>query len=364
METRLLPTDTSDALDAAVDAAVAELREGHPVALPTETVYGLAADALRPDAIVKIFEAKERPFFDPLIVHLPNADWLEQIASIPARSRKLVEALIERFWPGPLTLVLPRRDIVPDLISSGLPTVAVRMTAHPVFSAVCSAFGKPLAAPSANRFGRISPTAAAHVNSELGGRIPLILDGGATEYGLESTIVKVDGSALRLLRAGPVTPEGLGSVWRHVQEEAGNPPSEHDVSDFFEKLGVTFPPTPHATEDVIVEAPGQLLSHYAPITQMRLLPNKLDFLPSTASKRRLGVLAFSHPPESAHYAHVEILSVTEDLREAAATLFAKMRRLDEAHLDLIYAETVPEEGLGIAIMDRLRKACVQNEDTF
>lgn len=362
-----MPTNTLAALGDALEVAVAELHEGRPVALPTETVYGLAADALRPDAIVKIFEAKERPLFDPLIVHLPDVDWLERITDIPKRSRKLVEALIERFWPGPLTLVLPRRDNVPDLVSSGLPTVAVRMSAHPVFSAVCAAFGKPLAAPSANRFGRISPTAAAHVQSELGGRIPLILDGGATEYGLESTIVKVDGSALRLLRAGPVTPEGLGSVWRRVQEEAGDPPSEMEVAEFFEKLGVTFPPSTASTsgsgEEVMIEAPGLMLSHYAPMTPMRLLPNKLDFLPAAAGKRRLGVLAFSNPPEGAHYAHVEILSATEDLREAAATLFAKMRRLDEAGLDLIYAESVPEEGLGIAIMDRLRKASVQNDDT-
>ena len=360
METRLAPTRTPDELAAAVDAAVAELAEGNPVALPTETVYGLAADAMRPDAVVKIFEAKERPFFDPLIVHLPDQEWLEKITEIPARSRALVAELTKRFWPGPLTLVLPRRDDVPDIVSSGLPTVAVRISAHPVFSAVCSAFGKPLAAPSANRFGRISPTAAAHVNTELGGRIPLILDGGSTEYGLESTIVKVEGATLRLLRAGPVTPEGLGSVWRGVREADGETPSEEEVAEFFEKLGVSFPATAPGGEDLLIEAPGQMLSHYAPLTPLRLLPQKLDFLPPAAGKRRLGILAFSRAPDGAHYAKVEILSTTEDLREAAATLFAKLRRLDEAGLDLIYAESVPEQGLGIAIMDRLRKAAVQH----
>jgi L-threonylcarbamoyladenylate synthase len=360
METRLLPTASPAALDAAVAAAVAELELGNPVALPTETVYGLAADALRPDAVVKIFEAKERPLFDPLIVHVPNEEWLERITAIPARSRKLVEGLIRRFWPGPLTMVLPRRPSVPDLVSSGLPTVAVRMSAHPVFSAVCTAFDRPLAAPSANRFGRISPTTAAHVQTELGGKIALILNGGATEYGVESTIVKVEGATLRLLRAGPVTPEGLGSVWRSVQEAEGDQPTEIDVAEFFEKLGVTFPPTDPVGEEVFIEAPGQLLSHYAPLTPMRLLPRKLDFLPPAAGKRRLGLLAFSRGPAEGTFAEVEILSETGDLGEAAATLFAKMRRLDEAGLDLIYAESVPETGLGIAIMDRLRKAAVQD----
>ena len=360
METRLAPTHTPAALAAAMDAAVAELREGNPVALPTETVYGLAADATRPDAVVKIFEAKERPLFDPLIVHLPDEEWLEKVAAIPTRSRALVEKLIRRFWPGPLTLVLPRRENVPDIVSSGLPTVAVRMSAHPVFSAVCGAFGKPLAAPSANRFGRISPTTAAHVKSELDGRIPLILDGGPTEHGLESTIVKVESATLRLLRAGPVTPEDLGSAWRSVREAAGEPPTEIEVAEFFEKLGVSFPAIAPGGEDLMIEAPGQMLTHYAPMTPLRLLPHKLEFLPPAAGKRRLGILAFSHPPSGGHYARVEILSETEDLREAAATLFAKMRRLDEAGLDLIYAESVPEEGLGIAIMDRLRKAAVHH----
>jgi L-threonylcarbamoyladenylate synthase len=360
METRLVPTRPLAALEAAVAAAVAELKEGHPVALPTETVYGLAADALRPDAVVKIFEAKERPLFDPLIVHLPDQEWLEKITVIPNRSRELVERLIKRFWPGPLTLVLPRRENVPDIVSSGMPTVAVRMSAHPVFDAVCHAFQRPLAAPSANRFGRISPTTAAHVLTELGGRIPLVLDGGATEHGLESTIVKVEGTSLRLLRAGPVTPEDLGSAWRSAHEARGEPPTELQVAEFFEKLGVTFPAVPPGGEDFLIEAPGQLLTHYAPMTPMRLLPRTIDFLPPAAGKRRLGLLAFARPPANAHFLKVEILSPTADLREAAATLFAKMRRLDEAGLDLIYAEVVPEQGLGIAIMDRLRKASVQH----
>src|SRR5712671_5710068 len=203
MQTRVLTTELGAGRGAAVAEAVACLRAGEPVALPTETVYGLAADALRPDAVMTIFEAKERPLFDPLIVHLPTIEWLARLAAIPDESRDLVETLIAKFWPGPLTLVLPRREIVPDLVTAGLETVAVRMSAHPVFRAIIQEFDRPLAAPSANRFGRISPTAAAHVQSELGGRIPLIVEGGATEYGVESTIIKVEGSAMFLLRAGP-----------------------------------------------------------------------------------------------------------------------------------------------------------------
>jgi L-threonylcarbamoyladenylate synthase len=344
----LLATETPAQFSEAVAAAAAALAAGEPVALPTETVYGLAADALRPDAVVKIFEAKERPFFDPLIVHLPSRDWLERVAIIPAESRALVERLLAKFWPGPLTLVLPRQSIVPDIVTSGLETVAVRMSAHPMFRAVIERFGKPLAAPSANRFGRISPTAAAHVRSELAGRIPLIVDGGATEHGLESTIVKVDGVRLTILRAGPVTPEELGVR----NAECGTP------------------------SGLQPEAPGQLASHYAPRTRLRLSgrvgvpPAQRGILPRNtedprqdaegggrdAHPTRIGLLAWNDPAPSSQYAAVEILSPTGDLREAAATLFAKMRRLDEAGLDLILAEPVPEHGLGIAIMDRLRKA--------
>lgn len=317
--------------------AVGLLENGEPVALPTETVYGLAADALRPDAVLKIFEAKERPFFDPLIVHLPDLNWLDRIA-VSERNR-LVRKLVGAFWPGPLTLVLPRRETVPDLVTSGLATVAVRMSAHPVFRAAIEQFGRPLAAPSANRFGRISPTTAAHVAAELGGRIPLIVDGGPTRLGVESTIVapEDDGETIRILRSGPVTPEELaafGTVTFAGRAGEGNP-----------------------------TAPGQLKSHYAPRTRLILaepgMPGELsDFEPT---ERRCGLLAWNPATAStanaAGFAAVELLSPTQDLREAAARLFAAMRRLDAAGLDVIVAEAVvPETGLGIAIMDRLRKA--------
>lgn len=336
MTTRILPTDTPAALEAAVAEAVDCLRAGDPVALPTETVYGLAADALRPEAVAKIFEAKERPFFDPLIVHLPDRAWLDRLTDIPPADRPLVETLVAMFWPGPLTLVLPRRAMIPELVTSGLPTVAVRMSAHPVFRAVCAAFGGPLAAPSANRFGRISPTAAEHVRSELDGRIPLIVDGGPTQHGLESTIVKVEGGGVTILRAGPVTEAELLDHAMCVRSAvAADRP----------------------------DAPGQLKSHYAPRTRLELLSHAVDswVWPAFAERAQEGLLAWrENPLGTVAFAHVETLSPTGDLREAAATLFAKMRRLDEAGLDLIVAEPVPEEGLGIAIMDRLRKAAAEH----
>jgi len=346
VDTKLFDTHPPAALTATVDATVGALANGEVVALPTETVYGLAADALRTDAVLKIFEAKERPFFDPLIVHLPSRDWLERVANIPDESRSLVEALIARFWPGPLTLVLPRTPIVPDLVTAGLETVAVRMSAHPIFGLVAQRFGKPLAAPSANRFGRISPTTAAHVHSELAGRIPIIVDGGPTEHGIESTIVTVEGERLRLLRAGPVTPEEIAETFRAARR---GPEAADGGSEFLLQVEESLLLKP--------QAPGQLKSHYAPRTPLALVENSAEWIRDRAGLR-CGLLAMS-PRKDADYARfdsVEWLSPSGNLREAAATLFARLRRLDEAGLDAIVAERIAEEGLGIAIMDRLRKA--------
>jgi len=306
---------------------VAELETGHPVALPTETVYGLAADATNPAAVLKIFEAKERPFFDPLIVHLPDESWLEKVSSLPPEDAPWIVRLARAFWPGPLTLVLPRTALVPDLVTSGLPTVAVRRSAHPVFSAIVSAFGKPLAAPSANRFGRISPTCAEHVMGELSGRIPLIVDGGATTHGVESTILATKGGKLEILRKGPVTREAL-APWGEMVE-------------------------PGAVAQPV--APGQLPSHYAPGTPLRLLSSA-----ATAEEARgsVGLLAWRSPEPAmaARFGSVEVLSEAGDPRQAASRLFAAMRRLDASGVEEIVAEPVPEEGLGAAIMDRLRRA--------
>lgn len=294
--------------------AVEVLGAGGLVALPTETVYGLAADALDARACAAIFEAKGRPLTDPLIVHLPGADWLGGVC----RPDETALALAREFWPGPLTIVLPRTGAVPDVVTAGEETVAVRCSAHPVFRETIEAFGRPLAAPSANRFGRISPTCAAHVEAELGGRIPLILDGGACEHGIESTIVLVRDGRLEVLRRGPVTARRLGAFGPVV--EGGG----------------------------AVPAPGAMKSHYAPATPLVIRAH------AAARGPREGLLAWDG--EGRGFAAVERPSPSLDLREAAANLYAAMRRLDDAGLDVIVAEPVPEEGIGAAIMDRLRKA--------
>ena len=327
METTVLSCADSGRLAVAVEAAGRCLSAGEVVGLPAETVYGLAGDALNPAAAARIFEAKERPFFDPLICHLPDLEWLERLTVIPPSVRLLVEALAAAFWPGPLTMILPRSTLVPDLVCSGLSTVAVRLSAHPVFSAVARHFGRPLAAPSANRFGRISPTAAAHVFTELAGRIPLILDAGPTMHGLESTIVAPEASGLRLLRLGPITREQL-EVFATVQ--LGEAPTGRP------------------------EAPGQLKSHYAPEKRLTLLTVGE---PVPCALETAGLLAWREGRPG--FGAVEVLSWSGDLREAAANVFAALRRLDEGPWTELYAELLPQEGLGAAINERLSRAAAR-----
>lgn len=305
-----------------VTAAAAVLASGDLVALPTETVYGLGASALDPEACAKIFEAKQRPLDDPLIIHLPDIAWLDNLAQDAVSARALADA----FWPGPLTMVLKKKEIVPAIATAGQDTVALRMSAHPVFQKVATVFGKPIAAPSANRFGRISPTTAEHVLAELNGRIPLVVDGGPCIHGIESTIVLVDGDELEILRHGPIGAEQL-SPFGKLRAAGGK-----------------------------VAAPGAMKSHYAPRT--RLVIEGEGFEPTVPfSKDRTGFLSWSAAGEG--YARVEHLSKKQNLREAAANLYAAMRRLDESGVELIVAEPVPEEGLGVAIMDRLRKAAAR-----
>jgi L-threonylcarbamoyladenylate synthase len=316
----------------ATENAVVLLQNGEVVALPTETVYGLAANALNAEAVAKIFEAKERPRFDPLIVHLPDREWLEKVAELPAPDRELILKLIDRFWPGPLTLVLPRRSIVPEIVTAGLDTVAVRISAHPVFSDIIRAFGSPLAAPSANRFGRVSPTTAQHVMDELDGRIPLIVDAGPTTHGVESTIIAVHARKIDILRRGPITDEEL-SIFGKV-----------DVISSAEQIF----------------SPGQLPSHYAPKTPVRLIENAKSISPM--QNQRVGLLAWNPIGSEKHFVAVRRLSERGDLREAAANLFRYLRELDALDVDLIVVERVPEIGLGAAIMDRLRRAAHRQTD--
>lgn len=295
--------------------AAALLAAGEVVGVPTETVYGLAADALNPTACAKIFEAKERPLSDPLIVHVPDAARVHDLAEFPDAARRIADA----HWPGPLTLILPRRSCVPDIVTAGQDTVAIRVPAHPVFRDLLRLAGRPLAAPSANRFGRISPTSAADVAAELDGRIPLIIDGGPCPHGLESTIVLVD-SKIHILRRGPVTAEDLARFGEVTSGRAD------------------------------IATPGGLKSHYAPRT-----PLIIDPAPRPSPDAAL--LAWSHMGDG--FGAVEFLSRSQDLREAAANLYGAMRRLDTGRWTRIFAEPVPATGLGAAIMERLEKAAAR-----
>ena len=321
MTTRLLAARTADEIKRAAGEAAAFLRGGDVAAVPTETVYGLACDALNADAAGKVFAAKERPSFDPLIVHVADASWIGTLSDVGGPAGSLAHELAAAFWPGPLTMVLPAKDLVPDLVRSGLPTVALRCSAHPVMAAVIDELGRPIAAPSANRFGRISPVTAEHVLEELAGRIPLVLDGGPCRHGLESTIVAVEDRRLVLLRPGPVTAEAL------------------------EK----FAPVERATGGGVVAAPGMLESHYAPRTPLSLWLEG-GALPDDAATS--GVLAFGAVGPG--FASVEVLP--SDPADAAPLFFAALRRLDGAGVQRIYAREISESGLGMAIMDRLRRA--------
>ena len=225
-ETRIIEA-TDDGMKEAQNEAVALLQKGEVVALPTETVYGLAADAFNSDAVAKIFAAKERPSFDPLIVHIASFRDLERVAVVPEEIRQTVNQLANEFWPGPLTILLPKTPEVPDIVTSGLPTVGVRQSGHPIFRAINKALGNPIAAPSANRFGRISPTSASAVMKELGGRIPLIVDAGACNEGLESTIIRIEPREGKkpifyLHRAGPITKEQLQKFGKVEKAKPGH----------------------------------------------------------------------------------------------------------------------------------------------
>ena len=321
MTTRVLPANEAGQIPVAAGEAADLLRDGQIVALPTETVYGLACDALNADAAAAVFAAKERPSFDPLIVHVAGAAWIETLSPVHGRPEFLARKLAESFWPGPLTMVLPAKELVPDLVRSGLPTVALRCSAHPVMTAVLEKLARPIAAPSANRFGRISPVTAEDVVEELGGRIPLVLDGGPCRHGLESTIVAVEEEKLVLLRPGPVTAEAL---------EKFAPVERRAVADK-------------------VSAPGMLESQYAPRTPLRLWPAGAP-VPDDAAQS--GLLSFGATGPG--FAKVEVLP--SEPADAAPLFFAALRRLDSSGVARIYAREISESGLGTAIMDRLRKA--------
>ncbi|MEA3017771.1 MAG: L-threonylcarbamoyladenylate synthase [Sphingomonadales bacterium] len=299
------------------------IRAGEIVAVPTETVYGLAADATNPDAVARIYEAKGRPSFNPLIVHVGYEE-----AQLHAWFDDTAQALAAACWPGPLTLVLPRRatSALAPAVSAGLPTVALRCPAHPIMQALMVSSGRPLAAPSANASGAVSPTRAEHVLASLGGRIGWIIDGGPTQQGLESTIVAVERGDVRLLRPGPVTQEQIEGVL--------NPPGARGRR---KQVVYTIP-----GEGAQMEAPGQMRSHYAPAKALRL-----EATARAGDEWLIGFGAVSGDDN---------LSVSGDLAEAAARLFDALHRADAQARTRIAVAPIPSDGIGLAINDRLRRA--------
>jgi L-threonylcarbamoyladenylate synthase len=326
LKTQILPAG-----EAAVAAAARCLAEGGLVAFPTETVYGLGADATNPAAIARLYQAKGRPAFNPLIAHVGDLAAAERIARFDVRARALAEA----FWPGPLTLVLPKTGDceVADLATAGLDTIAIRVPAHAVAREILRAFGKPVVAPSANLSGHVSPTTAAHVQSDLAGRIDLIVDGGPVEVGVESTIVGCFEEPM-LLRPGGLP---RGEIERVLGQKLAQPPEDADNGN-----GQPL-------------APGMLASHYAPRTRVRLNARRVE-----AGEALLAFGSHAVPGVDAATA-VMNLSVQGDVNEAAANLFGHLRELDKKNARTIAVMPVPRHGLGEAINDRLRRAAIGPE---
>jgi L-threonylcarbamoyladenylate synthase len=316
-----------------IDRAGSLLVQGGLVAFATETVYGLGANAYDAQAVARIFEVKERPRFDPLIVHLADARWLtDVVASVTPLARRLIDA----FWPGPLTLVLPKTDRIPDLVTAGLSTVGVRMPSHPSALELLRRANVPVAAPSANLFGHVSPTTAQHVVEQLGERIDYVLDGGACTVGVESTILDVSGEHAILLRAGGLAVEVLEAEIGPIRM-AGSTSGENEPQ----------------------LSPGRSSRHYATRTPLKIA----ERAQAPPAAPRVGLLTLIREPGDERYAAVEVLSLRGDLTEAAANLFAAMRRLDACGLDGIVARLVPESGLGRAINDRLRRAARRSDES-
>ncbi|QDU06799.1 L-threonylcarbamoyladenylate synthase [Gimesia aquarii] len=316
-----------------IKAGAKLIRDGELVAFATETVYGLGANALNPEAVAQIFEVKQRPYFDPLIVHVSNVAQLEDITlGLSERARKLVD----RFWPGPLTLVLPKKKRIPDLVTAGLESVAVRIPAHPIARELLEATNLPIAAPSANKFGNLSPTQAKHVEEQLGSEIKLILDGGPCSVGVESTVIHCASESPILLRPGGISLEEIESCIGEVQIAR--------IED-------------HAETNSPL-SPGMLPKHYAPKTRLFIVNNS-DEIPKTG---RNGLLSLYPIEETClrgcQFSAKEILSPAGDLKLAACKFFTALRNLDKAGIDNIIALRMPEKGLGRTINNRLERAAV------
>jgi len=319
---RIIPSSA-----ASINQAVNLLHQGRLVAFPTETVYGLGADATNGKAVAAIYAAKQRPEINPLIIHVPASASLDGLIEWNDVARRLAQ----NFWPGPLTLVLPRKKTCPVslLASAGLETLAVRVPSHPVAQQLLKSFGKPIAAPSANLSGKLSPTAPEHVAESLGDKVGLILSGEKPSVGLESTVVDCTGSHPLILRPGGVTREQLAKILGKIAEA----------------------PAPSDDQKIGLSSPGQLASHYAPHLPLRMNANAVG-----ADE---ALLVFGSGTMIKGDALRLNLSPTGDLAEAAANLFAMLRQLDRPHLKGIAVMPIPDEGLGVAINDRLRRACIR-----
>ena len=303
------------------------VREGKLVSFATETVYGLGANALDVNAVARVFAVKNRPHFDPLIVHIADRSWLPRLVTEWSAT---AERLANHFWPGPLTLVLPKTDLVPDLVTSGLPSVALRMPSHPLALELLRLADVPVAAPSANLFGQLSPTCAEHVADRLGDQIDYLLDGGPCSVGVESTVLLLESGRAILLRPGGVPLEDIESLIGPVELPSRTTTSDHEAA----------------------LSPGMLPQHYAPRTPLAIV-EELDTL---AAPGRCGLLTLQPHPAATRFAAVEVLSSGGDLTEAAANFFAALRRLDAACVERIVALPFPNHGLGRALNDRLMRA--------
>lgn len=310
-----------------IEIAAKLIQDGKLVAIPTETVYGLAANALNEKAVLSIFQVKERPFFDPLIIHLPSMD---KVGTYAVWHDDRLKQLSQAFWPGPLTILLPKKDLIPDIVTSGLPMVAVRVPDHRLTLDLLNLLNLPLAAPSANPFGYVSPTQPEHVNKQLGNKIDYILDGGPSGVGLESTIVGVEDGEVCVYRLGGLPLEDIEKV----------------VGKVSLKINVSSDP----------KAPGQLKSHYAP--RKPLLIGNINELLIQHKNKKLAVICFGKLNFDTEGLYLFNLSPQGSMNEAAVNLFKCLRETDETDADMVICERLPEEGLGKAINDRLTRASV------
>ncbi|MEO5980305.1 MAG: L-threonylcarbamoyladenylate synthase [Chryseolinea sp.] len=305
-----------------ISHARALLEGGDLVAIPTETVYGLAGNALDPDSVAKIFETKNRPHFDPLIIHVPDFDHVDKyVSQMPAKAILLAQ----KFWPGPMTMVMKKRSHVPDLVSAGLETIGIRCPDHDLTRELLRSLAFPLAAPSANPFGYVSPTTAQHVDDQLGQKIKYILDGGPCPIGIESTIVGFEGDNVVIYRMGGVTVEAIESIVGRVGIHT------------------------HSTSNP--KAPGQLHSHYAP--GKKILLGNISELVAAHRSEKIGIISFQKRYTKDFNI---VLSKAGSLQEAAKSLFSALREVDKMPVDLVITELVPDHGLGRAINDRLKRA--------